>query len=231
MLSQYVGEEPCCLIVFVAPTYFLCWGPWSWTQHSRWGLRIVEGQSSLWTWLPLLFLWSPTWNSFSGWQIHTIGSCPTFPPLESLTPSIEGFSQWWLLPCLGLHRPSTLNLDFLNLIKFPQVHFSRLSKSSWMESFPCVKCTAQLPVIYRHGEGALDLTVSLIKKLKSNSPKTDLRNTTHYRPTPGHRAIDHSSVAVQPIPCPLNNLPFKLMCLHFQGKDAMRSCVKGFKET
>lgn len=84
--------------------------------------------------------------------------------------------------------------------------------------FCCVKFIAQLPVISKLAECALDLTVSLIKILKSNSPKTRaLRNITHHQPPPGHRAIDHNSLplSTQTIPYPLHSSPFQPLCLQF----------------
>lgn len=73
---------------------FLCWGPWSWTQHLRWGLTRAE-ETSL-DLLPCCFDAAQLSLGFlgcqgalSGWASH-----PPTPPC----PSLQGCSQSLHLP-------------------------------------------------------------------------------------------------------------------------------------
>jgi len=85
-------------------------------------------------------------------------------------------------------------------------------------SFWHVNCTTQLGVICKLAEGALDLTMSLMKILNSTGPSMDPRDTTCHRRPSGHRAVDHYPLAatIQPIPCPLNSPPIKPVSPHFR---------------
>ena len=60
-------------------------------------------------------------------------------------------------------------------MRFTQAHFSSLSKSLWVASWPfwCVSCITQLGVTCKLAEAALHLAKSLMKKLNSTGPSTD----------------------------------------------------------
>ena len=64
-------------------------------------------------------------------------------------------------------------------------------------SFWCIDCTTQLGVICKLAEGSLDPTVYVIDKdiKQYQTQNRPLRNTTHHRPPPGHRAIDHQPLS------------------------------------
>jgi len=83
-------------------------------------------------WYSLGYCWS------SRMQEHTAGSCLAFCPPEPSSPSLQGCSQWVLLPlCTHIWDcpvPSTLPLALLNPIIFSLGYFSSLSMSLWMAS-------------------------------------------------------------------------------------------------
>jgi len=66
---------------------------------------------------------------------------------------------------LGLAEPHEVHTGAL--LKLVQVPLDGIL------SFWCISCTTQLGVICKLAEGALDLTKSLMKMLKSTSPSTD----------------------------------------------------------
>jgi len=79
----------------------------------------------------------------------------------------------------------TLHLAWLNLMRFPQAHFSSLSRSLWMASCPSgvSNCTTQLDVICKLTEGALDLSVYVINEnvKQHRFQYGPLRDTTCHR--------------------------------------------------
>lgn len=64
-----------------------------------------------------------------------------------------------------------LVLFLLNFIQFSWAHYSSLSRSLWIPSFCCVN-TAQSHVSSTLAEGALDLSLSLMKALKNTGYTT-----------------------------------------------------------
>jgi len=79
----------------------------------------------------------------------------------------------------------------LNLIQFTWAHFSRLSRSLWMVLLPS-NCTAQLGVIFKLAEGALNAIVYVIDGDVEEhwSQERHLGDTTCDWPPPGHRTAD-----------------------------------------
>ncbi|KAJ7419194.1 hypothetical protein WISP_55266 [Willisornis vidua] len=83
--------------------------------------------------------------------------------------------------------------------------FEHIASSS---PLPSINCTTQLHIICKPAEGALNLTVNETDEDVEEywSPDRGLRDSTRHQPPPGHRAIDHNSLAasMQPISYPLH---------------------------
>lgn len=118
---------------------FLCWGPQSWVQHCRWRLTRAEQRNRIPSFpcYPHCFGCSPGYNWFSGMQVHFVGSQPASQPPQILLLR-AGLSLF--IPSLswyqGLSQPrcSTLHLVLLNLMRFPLIYLSTLSRFFIMAS-------------------------------------------------------------------------------------------------
>ncbi|KAJ7404971.1 testosterone 17-beta-dehydrogenase 3-like [Willisornis vidua] len=99
---------------------------------------------------------------------------------------------------IELHE--VLIFQLLNFVQVPLEH---------IPFFCCVSFTAQLHVICKLAEGALDPSVCAIDEdiKKCQSQDRALRDNTHHQPPSECRAIDHGSLAasIQLIPYPLNS--------------------------
>ena len=82
----------------------------------------------------------------------------------------------------------------------------------------CVNCNTQLGVIRKPAESTLNPTVSVSDKDVGEHWSQDrpLGDTAHAWPPPGHRAMDHNSLAVtvQPYSSP----PFKSISLQVRDR-------------
>ena len=122
---------------FNRSTSFLCWGPQTWMQHSRWGLTRAEQRGTipsldllatpqLMQPMMQLAFWAASMNC---WLMLSLSSTRT--PKFFYTGLLSIGSSPSLYSCPGLlqSRCSTLHLDLLNLIRFTWAHFSSLSRS------------------------------------------------------------------------------------------------------
>ncbi|TRZ08094.1 hypothetical protein HGM15179_019012 [Zosterops borbonicus] len=98
----------------------------------------------------------------------------------------------------------------------------------------CINCTTHIAVIYKLAESVLDPTVYVIDEDIKEHQFQDRarRDTICHQPPPGHRAIDHKSLAasIQPIPYPLNSPLLKPMSVQFRDKDVIWDHVKSLTE-
>ncbi|KAF4798039.1 hypothetical protein TURU_066583 [Turdus rufiventris] len=83
-----------------------------------------------------------------------------------------------------------------------------------------VSCAAQLQVICKHNEGALDLTVCVTDEDAEEHWSQDraLRDTAHCWPPPRHKAIDHKSLAAFIPYLTANSLSTEPLSLQFGDK-------------
>ena len=93
---------------------------------------------------------------------------------------------------------------------------------------------AQLGVICKHTEGALDPLVQITDKdIKPNWPEYwALENTTCDWPSTGFISIHHNSVgsAIQSVFYPTENIPVQAIGSQFLQNNAVGNCVKGFSK-
>lgn len=101
-------------------------------------------------------------------------------------------------------------------------------------SFYCVKCTIQLDVTNKLGEGALDPTIYVTDKdVEEHQSKHRILGDTIYHQLPsGHGAIDHNPFAAifELTFYPPNSLPFKSISVQFRNKDVVWDLAKGLAE-
>ena len=145
------------LIIFLALLWicssmsmsFLCWGPQSWTQYSRWGLTRAErrGRITSHDLLAMLLLMQPRiqlafWAASAHyWLMFSFASANTPKPFLTGLLSIHSFPSLYL--CVGLPQSMcrTLHLALLNFMTFAQAHLSSLSRCLWMAFFPSCMLT------------------------------------------------------------------------------------------
>ncbi|KAK4827864.1 hypothetical protein QYF61_022014 [Mycteria americana] len=127
-------------------------------------------------------------------------------------------------PALGLVEPHTIGLG-------PSIQPLQVP----LQSLPPLKqinAPAQLDVICKLTEGALDPFVQIIDKdIKQNWPQhRALGNTTCDRPPTGVNSIHHHSLgpAIQPVLYPAKSAPIPAMSRQFLQENAVGDSVKGF---
>jgi len=172
----------------ISPPFFLCWGPQTWMQFSRWGLMRAEQ----WGTIPS----PPCWPSFSwcspgyywpfGLHANTADSCfsSTRTPRFSSAGLLSVSSSPSLYTYLGLLRPkcNTLRLALLNLTRFLCAHFLSKSMFLWMASLSSTVSAAPLIVVSSANllrVHSILLSMSVIKMLKRSNPSTDPWETPH----------------------------------------------------
>lgn len=100
-----------------------------------------------------------------------VGLCPAFCPWELPNPSLQGCTQWVHLPSPGA-APCTLTCWTSWGSQGPSSQVCP-GPLDGIPFFSCINGTAQLHVLCRLAEDTFDLTVSLIKVLKSTGPKVE----------------------------------------------------------
>jgi len=131
---------------------FLCWGLQRQTQESRWGLTTVEkrGRIPSLDLLATLFLMQPRiqlafWAASAHWWLMaTFSAIGTPKSFSAGLLSISSSSSLYWYRGLPWPRCRTLQLAFLNLMRFMQAHFFSCFRSLWMASYPSGMSTASL---------------------------------------------------------------------------------------
>lgn len=100
-----------------------------------------------------------------------VGLCPAFCPWELPNPSLQGCTQWVHLPSPGA-APCSLTCWTSWGSQGPSSQVCP-GPLDGIPFFSCINGTAQLHVLCRLAEDTFDLTVSLIKVLKSTGPKVE----------------------------------------------------------
>lgn len=177
----------------------------------------------------------------ASWAVSTRSwLMPSFHPREYPSPLLWGWSQWLLPICAYIWDCSEPGAALCiwtcwisgsshgPLLESVQVPIEVIL------SFFGVICTAQLQVICKHDEGALDLTFCVTDEdVEEHWPQDRaLRDTADCCPPPRHKAIDHNSLAafIEPIPYPLDAPPIKSMSLQLGDKEIMWDHTKGLTE-
>ncbi|KAK4822219.1 hypothetical protein QYF61_011860 [Mycteria americana] len=127
---------------------------------------------------------------------------------------------------LGLVKPHTVDLG-------PSIQPVQVPLQS-LPTLKQIKAPAQLVVICKLTEGALDPFVQIIDKdIKQNWPQhRALGNTACDRPPTGVSSIHHHSLgpAIQPVLYPAKSTPVQAMSSQFLQENAVGNHVKGFTE-
>lgn len=211
-------------------------------QESRWSLMGVEQRGRV-TSLDLLAtlllmqlkIWLAFWSASAHWWLM-LSFLSTNTPKCFSTGLLSIPSSPIPYLCLGLPWPMcrTLHLALMIVMRFAQAHFSSLSRSLRMTSFPRSMLTtphswvllANLLRVH-----SIPLSMSPTKML-NRSVYWSLRNLTHHWSPLGHWPVYCNSliVTIQPIPYPQNGPSIKSSSHQLRQKDVMWDNVKCFAQ-
>ncbi|KAJ7410419.1 hypothetical protein WISP_108598 [Willisornis vidua] len=112
------------------------------------------------------------------WLMSSLSSTSTFKTFSTRLLSLF-IPQCVLTMGVGLTQVQHLVLVLVKPHEVPMAHLPDLVQVALdgIPSFKCVNCTTQLGVICRFTEGALDLSMSLMKIINNAGPNTDPRGT------------------------------------------------------